>query len=69
MKEERELTEHGLRAERALQEAIADAVEEHRRTGIPVVVQQNGEAVLVDPREVQTVRERRATYRSERDNA
>ena len=49
-------------AERALQEAVADAIEEHRRAGKPIVVARDGKPVKVDPRTVRTVREERAKY-------
>ncbi len=47
-------------AERALQEAVADAIEEHRRAGKPIVVARDGKPVKVDPKTVRTVREERA---------
>ena len=49
-------------AERALQEAVADAIEEHRRAGKPIVVARDGKPVKVDPKTVRTVREERAEY-------
>ena len=51
-------------AERALQLAVADAIEEHRRAGKPVVVARMGRPVLIRAEEVRTVREKRAVYRS-----
>lgn len=52
------------KAERALQEAVADAIEEHRRTGKPIVVARDGKPVRVDPNTVKTVREEQAEYRT-----
>lgn len=57
-----EPTEFARRAERALQEAVADAIEEHRRAGKPIVVARDGKPVEVDPNTVKTVREHRADY-------
>jgi hypothetical protein len=59
---ETEPTEFAKEAERALQEAVYDAIEEHRRAGRPIVVEQDGKLVKVDPRKVLTVREKRAKY-------
>jgi sulfur carrier protein ThiS len=56
------LSKHGQEIERALQEAVADAIEEHRRTGKPIVVARDGKPVKVDPKTVRTVREERAEY-------
>ena len=63
MKAKPEMSKHGQEIERALQEAVADAVEEHRRAGRPIVIQKNGKPVLVDAHKVKTVREHRAEYR------
>ncbi len=49
-------------AERALQEAVADVIEEHRRAGKPIVVARGGKPVKVDPNTVRTVREEHAQY-------
>jgi hypothetical protein len=49
-------------AERALQEAVADVIEEHRRGGKLIVVARDGKPVKVDPNTVRTVREERARY-------
>lgn len=54
-------------AERALQEAVADAIEEHRRAGRPVVVARDGKPATVDPNTVRTVREERAAYGGDRE--
>jgi hypothetical protein len=55
-------------AEHALQEAVADAIEEHRRAGKPIVVARDGKPVRVDPNTVRTVREERAEYGTEQRN-
>jgi len=51
------MSERGKQAERALQEAVADAVSQHRRAGRPLVVNRRGKPALVDPKEVGAVRE------------
>jgi len=56
MKNEK-LSKHGQEIEQALQEAVADAIEDHRRAGKPV---------RVDPNSVRTVREQRAEYGEEK---
>lgn len=58
----KDLSKHGQYIERALQEAVADAIEEHRRAGRPIVVARDGKPVRVDPNTVRTVREERAEY-------
>ena len=58
----RGLSKHGQEIEHALQEAVADAIEEHRRAGKPIVVARDGKPVKVDPQTVRTVREERAEY-------
>ena len=57
-----EKDDFATKAERALQEAVADAIEEHRRAGKPIVVARDGKPVKVDPKTVRTVREERAEY-------
>jgi hypothetical protein len=57
------LSKRGEMAERALREAVADAVEEHRRTGTPLIVQRNGRIVKIDPRKMTPV-EKRKTART-----
>ncbi len=57
---------YGKRIERALQEAVADAIDAHRRAGKPIVVARNGKPVDLDPNAVRTVREERATYTTKR---
>ena len=53
----------GVRAERALQKAVARVLEENRRLGLPVAVMRKGRAVSVSAEEaLRVVREERATY-------
>jgi hypothetical protein len=59
---EKDLSPHGKQIERALQEGVAEAIEEHRRAGRPIVVARDGKPVTLDPDAVRTVREERATY-------
>ncbi len=65
MKNEK-LSKHGQEIEQALQEAVADAIEDHRRAGKPIVVARDGKPVRVDPNSVRTVREQRAEYGEEK---
>lgn len=67
MKEKRKMSKHGQEAERALQEAVADAIEEHRRSGNPIVVQRDGKLTVIDARKVRTVREEKTEYGSDQD--
>lgn len=62
----KELSPHGKEIERALQEGVAEAIEEHRRAGKPIVVARDGKPVLLDPNIVRTVREERPEYRTKR---
>jgi hypothetical protein len=39
-------------AERALQEAVAEAIAEHRRNGVPIAVWRDGKVVLVPPDQI-----------------
>jgi hypothetical protein len=48
-------------AERALKEAVAEAIDEHRRNGVPIAVWRNGKVVLVPPTRMM-VREPQAEY-------
>jgi len=52
------------KALKALQEAVAEVVERHRRDGRPLAVWQDGKAVLASPGKPDRVRESRATYRT-----
>lgn len=57
----------GLRAEKALKKAVADAVEEHRRLGLPIAVMRKGKAVYVRAEEmVPAVQEPKAKYQTKR---
>lgn len=48
----------------AMQEAVAQVVEKHRREGRPLAVWQDGKAVLVPSRGPSTVRESPGRYRA-----
>jgi len=50
------------KALQALREAVAQAVEEHRRRGIPLAVWRDGRAVSVPASEVGTLRETPTPY-------
>jgi hypothetical protein len=52
------------RAMQALTEAVAKAVEEHRRRGIPLAVWRNGRAVSVPAEEAGALRETPGAYRT-----
>ncbi|MBI5881748.1 MAG: hypothetical protein HZB91_01375 [Elusimicrobia bacterium] len=39
----------GFLAERAMREAVAEVIAEHRRTGEPLALWKNGRAVMVPP--------------------
>lgn len=41
-----------VRAEMALREAVAEAIEDHRRTGDPLVIWRDGKVVLVPAEEL-----------------
>ena len=60
-----EVSAHGKEIQRALQESVADAIEEHRRSGKPIVVARDGKPVRVDPNTVRTVRENSPDYGAE----
>ena len=48
-------------AEKAFKEAVAEAIDEHRRNGVPIAVWRNGKVVLV-PATQMMVREPQAEY-------
>ncbi len=50
------------KAVRALQDAVADVIEEHRRNNRQIVVARDGKPVRIDPYPVRTVREQPASY-------
>ena len=52
------------KAMQALTEAVAKAVEEHRRRGIPLAVWRNGRAVSILPTEVGALHETPIPYRT-----
>ena len=54
------------KALQALTEAVAKAVEEHRRRGIPLAVWRNGRAVSIPAEEAVAFRETRTPYRTRR---
>ncbi|HBB16113.1 MAG: hypothetical protein A3J94_13360 [Syntrophus sp. RIFOXYC2_FULL_54_9] len=41
-----------VKAERALKEAVAEALAEHKRQGNPIVVWRNGKVVRIPPEEI-----------------
>lgn len=54
-----------LEGEKALRAAVAEVVEEHKRTGKPLAVWRDGNAVLLTAdKAVAAVREDRAEYRA-----
>jgi hypothetical protein len=48
-------------AERALKEAVAEAIAEHRRNGVPIAIWRDGKVVLVPPDQI-GVSDVQATY-------
>ena len=50
------------KAMRALTEAVAKAVEEHRRRGIPLAVWRNGKAVSIPASQVSAIHETPPAY-------
>ena len=52
------------KAMQALTDAVAKAVEEHRRRGIPLAVWRNGKAVSIPAAEASTLHEPPAPYRT-----
>ena len=54
-----------IQGEKALRAAVAEVVAEHRRTGKPLAVWQNGSAVLLPAdKAIAAVREERGEYRA-----
>jgi hypothetical protein len=49
------------RAEKALKKAVAKAIAEHRRNGIPIAIYRDGKVVLVPPDQIM-VRDVQANY-------
>lgn len=58
------LSKFAREAERALQLAVADAIEAHRRAAKPVVVARAGRPVLIDAANIKTVRDSRPGYKT-----
>ncbi len=52
------------KALQALREAVAQAIDEHRRRGIPLAVWRDGRAVSIQPEEAGALREAPITYRT-----
>lgn len=48
----------------AMQEAVAEIVEEHRRQGRPLAIWRDGKVVWIEPEPASIVRERPANYRT-----
>ena len=48
-------------AERALKEAVAEAIAEHRRNGVPIAIWRDGKVVLLPPDQI-GVSDVQATY-------
>lgn len=56
-----------LKGEKALREAVAEVVAEHKRSRKPLAVWHDGKAVLMTPEKaLSAVRESRATYSTKR---
>jgi hypothetical protein len=65
MKTSKKPTKAGQKAENALKKAVAGAIKEHRRLGLPIAVMRNGKAVYVGADEkVTTLRESKAVFRT-----
>ena len=65
MKAKTKPTQHGLRAEKALQMAVEGVIEEHRRLGLPIAVMKDGQAVYVNVDDAEhSVRESRKRYKT-----
>ncbi len=52
-------------AEEALKKAVAEAIAEHRRNGVPIAVWRNGKVVRIAADQIE-VREQQAAYTSSR---
>lgn len=53
------------RAEEALRKAVAEAIAEHRRNGIPIAIWRNGKVVCIPADQIQ-VREPKSEYKVSR---
>lgn len=54
------------RAEEALQKAVADAIAEHRRNGVPIAIWRNGKVVRIPADQIE-VREPQVEYTVSRE--
>ncbi len=50
-----------VRAEKALKEAVANAITEHKRAGVPITIWRDGKVVQIPPDQIE-VREEQAEY-------
>ena len=50
-----------IRAERALREAVANAITEHKRAGVPITIWHEGKVVQIPPDQIE-VHEEQAEY-------
>ena len=46
-----------IRAERALREAVANAITEHKRAGVPITIWQDGKVVQIPPDQIEVLEE------------
>ena len=53
---------HAYRAEEALRKAVADAIAEHRRNGVPIAIWRNGKVVRIPADQIE-LREPQIEYR------
>ena len=53
----------GIRAEEALKKAVADTIADHKRTGDPIVIWQNGKIVKIPADQIE-LREHQSIYES-----
>lgn len=51
-KSENKLPDWAILAEKALKEAVAEAIEEHRRKGFPIVIWRDGKIVHIPPEDI-----------------
>ena len=49
------------KAEEALRKAVAEAIAEHRRNGVPIAIWRNGKVVCIPPEQIE-VREPQVEY-------
>lgn len=63
MKREKKLppTPLAYRAEEALKKAVAEAIDEHRRNGVPIAIWRDGKTVRISPDQIM-VRDVQANY-------